>query len=102
MPSLTTLTNEPVHAAQPHSVLVRVNAGPAAATVSVTLQQTQGKQPFIALQTKQATVGMTGDAYVLFTIALAGPTPFATLLSTATDTAGTVYTPGAQSVEVEP
>jgi hypothetical protein len=102
MAKLTLFIDPPLHAGQSHQVVVQVAGAPAGTTATVVLSQTQGKMPLMAPLSKSATINPTGEAYLPFDVRLEGPTSSATLLVTASDTAGTPYSPDATSFEVEP
>lgn len=102
MAKLDIFLSEPVHTAQPESVVVKVAGAPSGASINVTLSQVQGKAPFWGPASQQATADATGAAFATFSVTFNGPTPTATLVASATDSEVTFYEPDAHSVQVLP
>jgi hypothetical protein len=102
MATLDIFLSEPVHANQLEKTIVTIDGAPGSKEVVVKLAQIQGKKPFWGPETKKVTTDATGSGFATFDVRFEGPTPSATLQATATDSAGTSYSPDAHSIEVLP
>lgn len=102
MGTLEIFLSEPVHTRQLEKTVVTVNGAPANSTITVTLAQIQGRKPFWGPESITVKADAAGSAFASFDVYLEGPTPVATLQSTATDTADSAYLPDGHAVEVLP